>query len=60
VKGWRYHLVTLGSVLVLVSICILFFAGLGMLAAAAFNGSNDDVVPGRGVTTIPAPRWSAP
>lgn len=50
---WAYHLTTLGSVLLLTALFMLAVAFLATVAGDAFNDAG--TVPGRGVTTIPAP-----
>lgn len=49
---WRYHLTTLGSILLLAALVTLLAALIGVAAGSG-------AIPGRGVTTIPAPHWSS-
>lgn len=54
---WAYHLTTAGSVLLLTALVMLLAALVATLAGDAFTAG---VEPGRGVTTIPVPTWTAP
>jgi hypothetical protein len=53
--GWRYHLTTLGSVLMLVSIFTLICAGLGLLAAGSQSARETVPAPGIWITPFPTP-----
>lgn len=61
--GWRYHLVTVRSVLLFTVLMTLIIvavaAAVGIVAGRAFH-TGPDVVPGRGVTVTPFPPATHP
>lgn len=55
----RYHLTTLGSVLLLTAMVMLLAAFIGIVGGQAFEYGPAGT-PGAGVTPTPTPVWSPP